>query len=576
MTLPTGHPSPHLGRSTWFSLDGRWQFEALRRRPDDSVCESDKPLSHSIIVPFPVESRASGASRLARRQHFHYRRSFRVPGEFRDKELWLHLGAVDYECRVFADRMPVGSHLGGYTPMAFSLGVREPGAEVVLDLLVSETRKGSLPRGKQTHLPFRHTIFYTPQSGVWSSVWLEARGVPCVNSLQLDSMSDRSGFRVSGTVSYGGPCVVEVELSQGATKSARAVLNAVQGVFEGTLIVPQPRCWSPQDPHLYEVTCRLLVEGRQTDLLEGTAGLRTVSTENGRVFVNGQPVYLKFLLLQPYYPEGWSTPLSEEVLFRDVSLIKAMGFNGIRVHQSVADPRLLAWCDRMGLLVWDEVPSAFSFSRVDREAFESLVRELIARDRAHPSVMAWVLFNESWGISDVTSNPVTSQWVSELVATVRKLDPGRLVVDNSGFEHVDTDLLDMHHYLVEDESVDKLYRQLEHPDSIRHHFWRHLYMVLPSRMVKAPLIPGATYDGQPVVISECGGFGFGPYSRSDRSLSQSFQSLVLKLQEHPHLAGFCYTQFCDVEQECNGLCDENRQPKLEPEWIRSLLERLEP
>ncbi len=586
------HPDPFFARQDWLSLNGEWDFACSRRAApgpgSDAKPKGGSPpdgrYPHRIVVPFPTESEAAGLPARARRgaRELWYRRTFRLPDDWAGHEVLLRIGAADYRCEGFVNGHPVGAHDGGFAPMSWPVGRFLSAGDNEIVLHVRETTDPRLPRGKQSHLPFAHTIFYPPFSGIWQPVWLERAGAAFIISAAALPLPDRSGFELSAQVSdrlgqstSPSPLTLCVHLTApDAASEAEARVPVLAGNV-AVLLIPRRRFeWSPASPVLYGLRIDLMCDERVLDSVESCAGLRSVRVSGGRFRLNDRPCTLKLALYQPYYPDGWAAAVRDEDFLQDVKLALSFGFNGLRVHQSQADPRLLYWCDRMGLLVWSEMPSAFPFSRVSRPAFTRMLEECIARDCGHPSIVAWVLFNESWGIADVPRNHDTQTWVRQMATLCRSLDPSRPLVDNSGFDHVETDIVDVHHYLAAPERVRHLYAALVNPASIAHRWWRSLYAVLPSRVVRAPLVPGVQYSGQPVMVSECGGFGFGPYSTSSMTLLDSLRQVVSALADHPHIAGFCYTQLFDVAQERNGLADFHRRPKIAPETVRELLDSL--
>lgn len=566
-------------RQRWQSLNGTWEFQA-RRRPWRGVeMGPGDPLPGAISVPFPVEAEASGARESSGRRHMRYRRLVHIPRSSPDSRVHLHVGAADSDCHVWFNGSNIGYHYGGFTPFTCSIGEWLKHDWTLdgrnqIDLVVTETRNPRIPRGKQTHLPFSHTVFYPPFSGVWQTVWVEETGDSYLHPVQPFPNDDATSFLFRGTLSGQprGTLHIRLTLANGEPAGEASAVLTEPG-FEVAVTPTVLRRWSPEDPYLYQVTYRWVHEGVLLDEAEGYAGLRTIGVRDGRIQLNDQPIFLKFVLYQPYYPGGWATPLDDEQLYRDMALVRSMGFNGIRVHQNVAHPRLLYWCDQLGILVWVEVPSCFPLSRVDEQRYQGLLTEIIARDAGHPSIITWVLFNESWGLESINRSQYTRGWLSEMVALVRTLDPSRPVIDNSGFEHLETDILDVHHYLSRPQAVVRLYEALRDPDSIRRRWWHVLYMVAPSRVVKAPLLKGVSYQGQPVVISECGGFGFGPYSSGKQTLEDSLKAVLDLLTGQDHIQGFCYTQLFDVAQETNGLCSFDRVPKISPDFVAELLSR---
>ncbi len=571
MSLPRPeHPDPLLVRNEWLSLNGEWQFVA-GGDPYEKWFRREA-LPQRIQVPFCVEAEVSGASRYARAKSFWYMRRFTLPPEWAGKQIFLRIGAADYYCTGYVNGRPVGTHEGGFTPIAWRIDHALNDGENVICLAVAETRKGCLPRGKQTHLPFRYAVFYRPFSGVWQSVWLEARGSTHLESAHAIATDGVFEFRVAFGGNARGQLTIRLIHPDGdADNEIRVPISAGQMTVPLTPL--RAAWWSPDRPQLYGVEYTIRDNGRVVDRATGYAGLRTISVRDGQVWLNGQPFYQKLVLYQAYYPGGWATAVDDDTLRGDVERIKAFGFNGLRVHQTLADPRLLYWCDRLGLVAWGEMPSAFVFSLVDRRAFEMLLREAIARDQGHPSVITWVLFNETWGIPHILWSEGARQWVRNMVGLARRLDPSRLVIDNSGFDHLDTDVLDIHHYLTDPARIRDFYAALAQP-STRGSAKSNLYFVMPNRVTKNPFAPGGKYRGQPVLISECGGHGFGPYGGKNQTLTESLTQVIDLLAEHPHLRGFCYTQFCDVEQERNGLCTIDREPKVDPAAVRAVLARL--
>ncbi len=565
------HPDPLHERERWQALHGAWDFQpdpkdrGLRERWFER-----RKLDGAVTVPFCLEAELSGAREHAPVGRFWYLRRLERPAGWDVGTPWLRLGAVDHAVQVWLNGAPVGGGTGGFTPVELPLPLVE--GENVLVLRVQETRRASLPRGKQTHLPFPHTIFYEPSSGIWQPVGLEERGRAFVERIAAIASQDGRGFEV--LVRIGGRVEGELEIRlehPDGRRDASAVCRVAGPQVELPLQPLRRAPWSPEDPALYTVTAILHQDGVEVDRLHSHAGLRTVDVRGGRVLLNGQPLFQRLVLYQPYWPDGWATAPSDAAMERDIRLAKAMGFNGLRIHQTIPDPRLLYHCDRLGMLVWAELPSPFLFAPVDQGAFEALLEAAVLRDRGHPSLISWVLFNETWGIFPILWSARWRRWVLAMVERCRALHPGALVVDNSGYEHIGGDLLDIHHYLADPDAVRRLYRALESPDAMTFQAWRQLYMAMPSRIHKSPLAPGARYGGQPVIISECGGHGFGPYAGGELTLLESLEQTLGLIREHPHLQGFCYTQLCDVAQERNGLLGAHREPKVGIGEIRSVV-----
>ena len=508
-------------------------------------------------------------------KHLWYWREIEIPENWRGKQIYLCIGAADYHCTGYINGKIVGSHEGGYTPMAWRIDPCLKKSSNSICLHVEETTNPKLPRGKQTHLPWRYAVFYKPYSGIWQSVWLEARGMTFVKHVNGVTSNDGASFIFQ--VAIGGDIHGDLRLAlihPDGSADASITVPIESGQMSVQIQPQRPARWSPHDPNIYQVVCAVEHDGKVIDRVQSYAGLRTIEIQNGKVLLNGVPFYQKLVLYQAYYPDGWATATEDAVLRADVELIKSLGFNGLRIHQTLADPRLLYWCDRLGLVVWGEMPSPFVFARVNRRAFELLLREALERDLGHPSIISWVLFNETWGILDIFFSRKSRAWVRDMIRLCRSLDPTRLIIDNSGYDHLETDLLDIHHYLSDPEHIRRLYAALANPASLKHRFWRHFYMMAPNRIAKSPLAPTGVYRGEPVIISECGGYGFGPYRGKKMGLRENLEQVIQLINEFPHLQGFAYTQLHDIEQERNGLATFDRQVKIDPTIIKSIIDRV--
>jgi hypothetical protein len=336
------------------------------------------------------------------------------------------------------------------------------------------------------------------------------------------------------------------------------------------LEVPAPRRWSPESPHLYELEARLVRDGRVLDAVCAPVGLREFRCEAGHLLLNGEPFRLRGVLDQGYFPGGWYTAPDDADLQRDVELVRALGFNAVRKHQKAEDPRYLHWADRLGLVVWSELPSGRDFTgRLVLDATREWL-ELVRRDRGHPCVMAWVPFNESWGVWQLAARPEQRAFVEGLAALTRTLDPTRPVVGNDGWEFVAGDLWGLHSYATDG-------RGRREPGAV----------VAPDGgplADKRGTLPGTDVSSLPVVLSECGGVGYrtpgaslpaapfvyGTLPRSPEELEARLRDLVAGIRACDWLAGFVWTQLTDVQQEINGLLDFERRPKLPLERLRAI------
>ncbi|PTX64437.1 glycosyl hydrolase family 2 [Melghirimyces profundicolus] len=571
------YPRPHFRRDLWINLNGEWQFEF----DDNNVGTREKwyagkDFSRTITVPFSYQSRLSGIGETRFHDLVWYKRRFELPDEMSGKTILLHFGAVDYRAWVWVNGMFVAFHEGGHVPFHADITphLKDGSNEVVVK---AEDPSGALdqPRGKQYWKEQSESIFYTRTTGIWQTVWLEAVSETHLEKVKMTPDIDRDeiaieywvkhprpGDRLVIGISFDGePVAEETVLLRQARSRRRIHLNDFHVHGPG-------RLWSPEHPNLYDVTFTLRRDDRVMDEVTSYFGMRKISIENGQVFLNNRPYYMKLVLDQGYFPDGILTPPSDEALRRDVELTKAMGFNGARKHQKVEDPRYLYWADKLGLLVWGEMANCYTYSDQAVRRMTAEWQEAIERDYNHPSIVAWVPLNESWGVPQLLTDPRQQAHSLALYWLTKSLDPTRLVISNDGWEHTRSDLFTIHDYEARKDVLKERYADQD----------RILSSMPGNRLL---YVPGYPYRGEPILVTEFGGIaykksdweGWG-YSGAcdDEDFVNRYRDVVSAMLESPMIQGFCYTQLTDVEQEINGLLTYDRKPKVDPERIRSINE----
>jgi beta-galactosidase/beta-glucuronidase len=572
------YPRPDFERAEWLSLNGTWEFQF--DDPNEGLSakwySQKTSLPKKILVPYCFQSRLSGIADTSFHDVMWYRRTFRIPQEWKGRRVRLNFGAVDYRCQVWLNGDSLGSHEGGQTPFSFDVTAKllssAPGDNALVVRAEDPSTDRSIPRGKQYWEPKSRSIWYTRTSGIWQPVWLEAVPDPHIENVLIRPNVDESSVGFTARVSRLAPDMrlrVRVDFNgelQGAAETP------CTGERSAVLIqLPAQRLWSPERPDLYGVTLELLQGDRSWDSVRSYFGQRKISTRNGQVTLNNRPYFLKMVLDQGYWPESILTPPTDEAIRYDIKMTKDFGFNGARKHQKVEDPRYLYWADKMGLLVSGEMANAQVFNE---DYVSRMVREwtdVVLRDINHSSIISWYPINESWGVPQVHTNRTQQDHMRTLYYLTRSLDPSRLVVDNDGWDHSEaTDLFTIHDYAPKGEILDMRYAGL--PDVV--------YKALPGQ--PALLIEGAKYNGTPFVITEFGGIAYRPagfagksdewgYSGvepTEEAFLSRFDGLVRALRRSPAVAGYCYTQLTDVEQEINGLMTYDRKPKADPEKFR--------
>ncbi|OJV76606.1 MAG: glycoside hydrolase [Cellulomonas sp. 73-92] len=579
------YPRPQLVREGWTSLDGPWAFahddddRGLRERwyAPDQVGAFDR----RVVVPFPPESAASGIGDTGYHPVVWYRRPLRLtprPG----RRTLLHLGAVDHEADVWVDGQHVGRHEGGYT--AFTLDVTDAldhGDDHVLVVRAhDEATDPHLARGKQDWELEPHVVWYRRSTGIWRTVWVEE--VADQHVADLAWSVDVAAARVVATLRLAAApapgTTVGVELRHEGTLLAAGTAVALGRHVTLAVDVPalrngqarEPLLWSPENPVL--VGARLVVTAADatTDVVASYVGLRTVAARDGQFLLNGRPYPLRAVLEQGYWPDSLYTPPDVAAMRREVELIRDLGFNAARLHQKVEDPRLLAWADRLGVLLWAEMPSAYAYTPDAGQRLLAEWLEAVQQQRNHPSVVTWVPLNESWGAQDVATDPAQQAFARALADATRALDPSRPVLSNDGWEHQGSDILGVHDYEGDGRALATTYGG----DGARA---RLLSGLGPAG--RPLLVAGAPDAGQPMMLTEFGGIDFRPAGPSDDGWGYTsardeddwidrVTALYDAVRSSPVLVGSCYTQLTDTAQETNGLCTADRRPKAPVERIR--------
>ena len=570
------YPRPQFRRAEWISLDGTWEFsfdpEGLWNSPHQPQWES------RIVVPFSPETPASGIGNTGFFRACWYRRQFAAPELANGDRLLLHFGAVDYAAKVWVNGQIVATHEGGYTPFTADITewLKRDEPETVVVAAEDDPAELSKPRGKQDWQLHPHSIWYPRTTGIWQTVWLERVNATHLGAVRWTPNLERweIGFEawVNGPVRDGLRC--NVKLWAAGKLLAEDTYTVISGEVHRRIALSDPGIddyrnellWSPATPTLIQATVRLESgAGELLDSIESYTALRSIGVQGEKFVLNNRPYPLRMVLDQGYWPESGLTAPDDAAFRRDVELAKAMGFNGVRKHQKIENPRYLYWADRLGLLVWEEMPSAYRFTwasihRLTREWFEA-----IERDINHPCIVAWVPFNESWGVPDLPSSPAQRHYVQALYHLTKTLDATRPVVGNDGWESIATDIIGIHDYDSDPERIARRYAIADMPQLFKR-----------ERPGGRILTLDAPTQDQPIMITEFGGIacsrdpsGTWGYSRADNpgDFGRRYMELLRTIRSLPVLAGFCYTQFADTYQESNGLLYADRTPKFQLEDI---------
>ncbi|HWD18962.1 MAG TPA: glycoside hydrolase family 2 TIM barrel-domain containing protein [Verrucomicrobiae bacterium] len=529
------YPRPQMVRSNWLNLNGLWDYAIT------PVAATNAPqYEGKILVPFPIESALSGVTRkLDEHSELWCRRFFEIPAAWPSSRILLHFGAVDWAARIFVDGHEAGYHAGGYDPFSFDITplLTASGAHEVIVRVIDPT-EGDQPRGKQSRKP--EGIFYTSCSGIWQTAWLEP--VPATAIVKLELVPDIAAGCLRLKADLTGDAA-HVTLAATAF-IADAPVAQTNGPADGTLTLPisSAHLWSPDDPFLYGLEVAISRDGRVIDHVLSYFGMRKISLQKAegrapRIVLNNRPILQIGALDQGFWPDGIYTAPTDAALASDLHFLKKAGFNLVRKHVKVEPDRWYWWCDQIGLLVWQDMPSGNNNTPPSRLQFEEELRQMIAALRNHPSIVQWVLFNEGWGQYDT----------ERLTRRIKDLDPTRLVDNASGWTDKQAgDVLDVH-----------TYPEPEAP---------------PAETARAGVIGefgglGMVTPGH-VWSSNAWSYQMWPDKYSLQAWYSRLLRRVWDQHENGSLNAVVYTQTTDVETECNGLLTYDRAvQKLPAAWL---------
>ncbi|PMC35633.1 glycoside hydrolase family 2 [Bacillus sp. UMB0899] len=573
------YPRPQFERAEWKNLNGEWnfKFDKENKGEREKWYKDANHFDKKINVPFTYETKASGIGEEGFCPNVWYQKSVTIPSKYENKEIVLHFQAADYITKLWVNGHFVGERKGGQIAFSFNItDFLEETNELYIVVKNEDSQSCFQPRGKQRWLDHSYGCWYVQTTGIWQTVWLEFLNEAHIQSVKMtpdiDTESIEFSYEVSGnidtplilrtSISYDGQQIKSFD--QTVNRPNLTMSTNLASEFHHWRVVH----WSPQSPHLYDVEFALYKNGDLIDQVTSYFGMRKISIENGNVLLNNVPLYQKLILDQGYWKESHLTPPSEEAIIEDIDKTLEMGFNGVRKHMKVEDQRFLYWADKKGLLVWSEMAATYEFSDEAIQNFTEEWIEVVKQQYNHPSIITWTPFNESWGVKNIFTDKKQQQFTEGIYHLTKAIDSMRPVIVNDGWEHTVSDIITLHDYIEYGDEFKSRYQDKEKVVQNNIAFNKH----------KHAMAKGYTYQGQPIIVSEYGGiafnsekgWGYGNQVKSEEEFLSRYESITQAIKDTPYISGFCYTQITDVQQEINGLLDEERNPKVDVSKIREI------
>ena len=525
------YPRPQMERKDWQCLNGIWNFQPLFTEKEGMP---EDVYNFEILVPYPVESALSGIMKDYRR--FAYKRTFTVPEAWKERRLLIHFEAVDCECEVFVNGQSVGTHAGGYEPFEFDVTdyLTDENEQELVVKVYDATDYGNYARGKQTLFP--GGIMYTSTSGIWQSVWMEPVEETYIERYTVVPDIDNSSIAVNVTTKGNSTTKALITVKDGDKVVATAEVATDK---KNNINIPDAKLWSPDSPFLYDLYITLVENGETLDEVKGYFGMRKISLgkvgEYTKMFLNNEPLFHIGPLDQGFWPDGLYTAPTDAAMLYDIQKTKEMGFNMIRKHIKIEPRRWYYHCDRLGLLVWQDMPSPNSYSSItppplDKTKFKKELRAMMDNLYNSPCIIMWVIFNESQARHDIET----------LVNYVKTVDPSRLVNQDSQYGVHSSyigDVWDIHHY----------------PNPA--------YVSCPNKSLANVCgeYGGLKYKEEGHTWGS-GDWGYATMN-SRKELLETYEAYVfdlIKFSSAFGMGGAVYTQTTDVEIEINGLITYDR------------------
>lgn len=577
------YPRPQFVRENWKNLNGKWYFlfdDKNEGEINKYYLEFQK--EREINVPFTYETEQSGINE----QNIHYivwynKKICVLKSDIENKNTILHFEGSDYITKVWINGNYIGENIGGYSRFSFDIEKYIVDGENDITIKIEDSLSKDQPRGKQRYKKESFKCWYIQTTGIWKTVWLEfvskeyiknIKNTPLANEqkIKLDIVTnihekefENKNYYLETEISFNGELL---NTSKNKLEKSNEILE-IDICGKNSKHILQK--WEIGNPNLYDIIYKLYCNDEIIDVVNSYFGLRDISIKENRIYLNEKEIYLKLILDQGYWKKTHLTPPNEDALIKDIDAILELGYNGVRKHQKIEDEKFLYWCDVKGLLVWSEMANCYNFSDISLQSFTNEWIRVVKQNYNHPSIMAWVPINESWGVPNVKDNINEQNFINSIYYITKSLDSTRPVITNDGWEHTISDIITIHDYEQDSNILSKRY--IDEKEKI-------LNNLVSFNSSHCLFSNGYKYNGQPIVMSEYGGiaidsekgWGYGKMVRNSKELIERFDNLTKTIKNISYITGYCYTQLTDVQQEINGLMDEERNYKVNCNDIKNI------
>ena len=576
LTLRNEYPRPHFRRDEWLSLNGIWEFEFDDNH--DGQCRNlhsgNVKLEKEINVPFSYQYPESGIGVKEHHDTLWYRRSFVYDKV--DKDVILGFNASDYVTTVWVNGHFAITHQGGFAPFTADITKYVKEGENVIVVRCYDPADPTIPRGKQYWNEGTWACWYIPNSGIWQSVWIDFVGKDSVEDFSITPDIDTNSF--SGEIKLRNSLADLIELKvYYDNKLVKRQMFSTDGKYTRYSVnmmelnfVDEITYWAPEHPNLFYVDINVYKDGALLDTVHTRFGMRKISVQDGTILLNNKPLYQRLILDQGYWKNSGLTPPSIDAIKNDVKFTKDLGFNGARKHQKFEDPYYYYYADELGLLTWCEMPSSYNFNSDEVSYVTKEWQEIVNTAKKFSSIITYVPLNESWGVRKILLNKEQQHFATSLYHLTKAIDPSRLISTNDGWENLEaSDILAIHDYAYSADDFKNRYNEDTY-DSVFQTF-RRVYA------------NDNNYMGHPVLLTEFGGimlqkdaggtnWGYNSAAQNDDEFFDRLKNLVDGIRA-ADFQGFCYTQLTDVQQEMNGLLDDEHNLKVDVERTRKIISK---